>query len=203
MYIDKDVVSLKRFLQSKGWEQDKIGLSAIPHLRDCYSLFYSGVLKYSGVIRAESANDVALSNIPKGEDSAGMLYFNKDGYSVYCRKFKEYWEWVRKRNEARYNTTMSHGKNYDSKIMMHVFRLLLMAREIATEGKINVYRNDRDFLLSIRNGRYEYDELLSKAEALKNELALLYQQSSLPKLPDKGTINRLLIEMRKECYRET
>ena len=82
-----------------------------------------------------------------------MLYFNKDGYSVYCKKYKEYWEWVGKRNEARYNTTMSHGKNYDSKNMMHVFRLLLMAKEIAEEGKINVYRNDREFLLSIKEGK--------------------------------------------------
>ncbi len=129
-----------------------------------------------------------------------MLYFNKDGYSVYCKKYKEYWEWVEKRNEARYNTTMSHGKNYDSKNMMHVFRLLLMAKEIATEGKINVYRKDREFLLSIKEGEYEYDELLSKAEALKNELPALFKKSNLPGAPDVERINKLLIEMRESYY---
>ncbi|MEO6636758.1 MAG: nucleotidyltransferase domain-containing protein, partial [Ginsengibacter sp.] len=125
-----------------------------------------------------------------------------DGYSNYCKKYKEYWEWVNKRNESRYNTTMSHGKNYDSKNMMHVFRLLLMAKEIATEGKINVYRNDRDFLLSIKEGKFEYDELVEKAENLKNELPTLYERSGLQETPDIGAIDKLLIEMRKEHYRE-
>ena len=165
-------------------------------------MFYSTELPYSGVMRTEKANEVALSNIPKGEITVGMLYFNRDGYSVYCKRYKEYWEWVEKRNEARYNTTMSHGKNYDSKNMMHVFRLLLMAKEIATEGKINVHRKDREFLLSIKEGKYEYDELLSKAELLKSELPSLYEKSGLQELPDIESINRLLIEMRKGYYKE-
>ena len=65
-----------------------------------------------------------------------------------------------KRNETRYNSTMSHGKNYDAKNMMHVFRLLLMAKEIAAEGKINVHRKDREFLLSIKKGKFEYDQII-------------------------------------------
>ncbi len=200
VYLGKDAIALKHFLESKAWDQNEFGLSAITHLKDCYNLFYSTEFQYSGVMRNEKVNEVALSNIPKGERPIGMLYFNKDGYSVYCKKYKEYWEWVNKRNEARYNTTMSHGKNYDSKNMMHVFRLLLMAKEIATERKINVYRNDREFLLSIKNGEYEYDELLKRAEDLKKELPHLYQTSSLPKLPDVNKINRLLIEMRDAHY---
>lgn len=199
VYIGKDAIALKHFLEVKGWKQNKIGLSAIDHLKDCYNIFYSTELHYSGVMRTEKANEVALSNIPKGETPVGMLYFNRDGYSVYCKKYKEYWEWVKKRNEARYSTTMSHGKNYDSKNMMHVFRLLLMAKEIAIEEKINVYRKDREFLLSIKEGKYEYDELLSKAEALKDELPSLFHQSDLPDIPDVESINKLLIEMR-ECY---
>ena len=31
----------------------------------------------------------ALNSIPKGEKPIAMLYFNKDGYSVYCKKYKE------------------------------------------------------------------------------------------------------------------
>jgi len=129
-----------------------------------------------------------------------MLYFNKDAYSVYCKQYKEYWDWVAKRNEQRYDTTMLHGKKYDSKNMMHVFRLLLMAKEIAVEGRINVFRKDRDFLLAIKEGKFEYDELLQKAEALKNELPLLYRQSNLQKEPDEESINELLIKMREVYY---
>lgn len=129
------------------------------------------------------------------------MYFNKDGYSAYCKKYKEYWEWVGKRNEERYNTTMFHGKNYDSKNMMHVFRLLLMAKEIAIEGKVNVYRNDRDFLLDIKHGKYEYDELVEKAEALKNELPLLYANSALVGEPDLVLVNKLLAGIRENYYK--
>jgi uncharacterized protein len=196
----KEAVPLKKYLQEKGLEQSKIGLAAIAHLRDCYNLYYSNVFNYSGVTKKDNANEVSLSSIPKGEKPLAMLYFNKDAYSVYCKQYKEYWDWVGKRNDERYTTTMLHGKNYDSKNMMHVFRLLLMAKEIATEGRINVYRKDREFLLSIKEGKFEYDELVQKAEALKDELPLLYQQSNLKEEPDVKSVNELLVKMREEYY---
>ncbi len=45
--------------------------------------------------------------------------------------------WVEHRNKARYNTNIEHGKNYDSKNLMHTFRLLDMAEEIARERTLN------------------------------------------------------------------
>ncbi len=197
----KKSMNLSDFLAITGYSQEQLGLSAIPHMRDCYNLYYSANLNCSGVTRTEDANDVCQSNIPKNADPIGLLYFNKDGYSVYCKRYKEYWEWVENRNEERYNTSVAHGKNYDSKNMMHVFRLLLMAREIAIERKVNVHRKDRDFLLSIKQGKYEYDELVEKAEALKNELPSLYESSSLPDEPDLVQVNKLLIEMRSSYYK--
>ena len=201
VYDNKEAVPLKPFLASKGLIQNNIGLASIPHLRDCYNLFYSETIPYSGVMRKEESNDVCLSSIPKNEQPIGLLYFNRDAYSVYCKKYKEYWEWVAKRNDARYLSTMAHGKNYDAKNMMHVFRLLLMAKEIAVEGQIKVLRSDRDFLLSIKEGHYEYDELLEKAQQLKDELPLLYQNAQLQEEPDVEKINELLIEMREEYYK--
>ena len=202
VYVGKDPIGLEKFLSENKFEQERMGLTAIAHLRDCYNLFYSKEHQYSGVIRKEAANDVCLSSIPKGEIPVGLLYFNKDGYSLYCKKYKEYWEWVEKRNDERYNTTMSHGKNYDSKNMMHVFRLLLMAKEIATEGKVNVWRTDRQFLLDVKQGKYEYDDLLTRAELLKNELPELFQKSNLPDEPNTDSINRLLVTMREDYYKK-
>jgi hypothetical protein len=63
------------------------------------------------------------------------MNFNKDSYSIYCREYKEYQEWEKKRNEQRYQSTLSHGKSYDAKNMMHTFRLLNMAEEIAYISK--------------------------------------------------------------------
>ncbi len=202
VYQEKEAVPLKKFLEEKGLEQCKMGLAAVAHLRDCYNLYYSEENNYSGAVKKENANDVCLSSIPKGENTIGILYFNKDGYSVYCKQYKEYWDWVAKRNDNRYNTTMAHGKKYDSKNMMHVFRLLLVAKEIATEGTINVHRKDRDFLLAIKEGKFEYDDLVQQATALKDELPMLYQQSGLMDAPDVELIDKLLIKMREVCYGE-
>jgi len=200
IYIEKDTVPLKRYLAETKLDAGKMGLTSIPHLRDCYNLYYSDAFKYSGITRKENANDVSLSSIPKGEEPLGMLYFNKDGYSVYCKRYKEYWEWVAKRNGERYNGTMSHGKHYDAKNMMHVFRLLLMAKEIATEGELNVYRHDREFLLEVKAGKLEYEELLQKAIALKEELPSLFKRADLLEAPDQDMIEQLLIKIRLEYY---
>jgi predicted nucleotidyltransferase len=202
VYTGKEAIPVRDFLASNKMNDKKVGLAAIPHLRDCYNLFYSETeMLYSGIVRKETSNDVTLSSIRKGEAPLVMLYFNRDGYSIYCKKYKEYWEWVEKRNEERYKTTISHGKNYDSKNMMHVFRLLLMAKEIAVDKKVNVFRNDREFLLDIKQGKFEYDELVQRAEELKNGLAQLYEQTDLPDEPDLHQINSLLITMREQVYR--
>jgi uncharacterized protein len=200
VYEEKEAVPLKNFLDEKRMEQSRIGLASVSHLRDCYNLYYSEEHCYSGVMKKDKANDVSLSSIPKGEMPVAMLYFNKDGYSVYCKQYKEYWDWVAKRNEERYNVTMTHGKKYDAKNMMHVFRLLLVAKEIAIEGKVNVFRKDRDFLLAIKEGEFEYDELVQKAEALKDELPLLYKKSGLLNEPDVKLIDEILIKMREVYY---
>ncbi len=133
VYEGQTAVPLKEYLNAHQLSAARAGLAAIDHLRDTYNLYYSQEHAYAGIVRKESSSDICLSGIPKGETPNALLYFNKDGYSMYCRKYKEYWEWVGKRNEVRYNTTMAHGKKYDAKNMMHVFRLLRMAREIATE----------------------------------------------------------------------
>ena len=200
VYTGHKAVPLEKYLFTMELKQEKVGLAAVSHLKGCYNLFYSDDVQYSGIMRKAESNDVCLSCIPKGEKAVAMLYFNKEGYSTYCKKYKEYWDWVDKRNEDRYNTTMAHGKNYDSKNMMHVFRLLLMAKEIAVESQIKVFRKDRDFLLSIKEGKFEYDELLSKAATLRDELPILYQNSALPDKPNVEKIDEMLSQIRHKVY---
>lgn len=204
IYHDQFTQPLLPFLAKNEWRQEDIGLTVVPHLRDCYHLFHSYERnRYAGIIKKENANEVSLSSIPKGEQHTALLYFNKDGYSVYCKHYKEYWDWVAMRNEHRYNTTMNHGKKYDSKNMMHVFRLLHMAQEIAIEGKINARRNDRDFLLAIKDGKFEYDELVEKANVLKDSLTDHYLRSGLQDEPHFQQADHLLVNMRKTYYSKT
>lgn len=200
VYVGREAVPLHTWMADNNKKQEDIGLTVIAHLKDCYNLFCAEQLPYAGIVRKEDSNDICLSSVERGKKPVALLYFNKDGYSAYCKRYKEYWDWVAKRNEARYNTTVAHGKKYDSKNMMHVFRLLLMAKEIATQGKVNVWRNDRAFLLDIKHGKFEYDDLVVKAELIKDELQSLYSNSGLQDEPDTKKINKLLIEMRNACY---
>ena len=154
---------------------------------------------YNGVCR-ENANEVCLSSVAREEAPIALLYFNLDGYSTYCKKYKEYWSWVEKRNNERYKSNISHHKNYDAKNMMHTFRLLHMAKEIGEEGVINVKRKDRDYLLSIKNAEFEYEILVEKAEFIKANLDDIYKKSNLQEAPDLGLVNELLVSVRSKFY---
>lgn len=202
IWTNEKSIALKKFLEAQGLNQTNCGLSSIPHMRDCYNLYHSKELNYSSIVKSDFSNDVNLSSIPKGETAIGLLFFNKDGYSNYCKTYREYWDWVTKRNDTRYSTTVAHGKNYDAKNMMHTFRLLHMAKEIAVENKIQVHRSDRQYLLAIKSGEFEYDELVTKAEQLKAELAELYRHSTLPDSPNLDVLNTLLATVRRRFYAE-
>lgn len=197
--IKKKSISLHEFLKENSIEKHNIGLSKIPNMKNCFNLFYSDSSNYQGVSR-KGADEVCTSSILKEEQPIAMLYCNLDGYSSYCKKYKEYWSWVEKRNHERYKSNISHDKNYDAKNMMHTFRLLHMAKEIGKERTINVRRNNREFLLAIKNAEYEYDNLVSRAEEMKEELELVYHSSDLLEKPDLQKINSLLISIRNEYY---
>jgi len=147
-----------------------------------------------------SSNEIRLSSVPKGQVPIGTFNYNKDGYTKYCKDYAEYWNWVDNRNETRYNDNANHGKGYDGKNLMHCKRLLSMALEIAEGKGINVRRPDRDYLLSIRKGEYDYDTLISESDSLIQQIDTAFENSNLPETTDKKFTNDLLISMRKAFY---
>ncbi|WP_207434563.1 DNA polymerase beta superfamily protein [Sabulibacter ruber] len=195
-------VPVQEFLKAKGLKQEDCGLAKIPHMPELYGLYFAEDVKFKGIVQSEVANDISLSSIPKGLPPMAVMSFNKNGYSTYCREYKEYWEWVEKRNDARYQNTLSHGKNYDAKNLMHTFRLLDMAEEIARTGQIVVRRPNREFLLKIRSGAFEYADLVAMAEERIGKMDSLYAASDLPDEPDLERINQTLVQIRQEFYHE-
>lgn len=196
-------VPLKEYLVERGWIQEYCGLSKIAHSKGLYALFYDGSQQagYSGIVSSEQANEVALSSIAVQAQQYGYLYFNSEGYSAYCKEYKEYWEWVEKRNEVRYQDNQAHGKDYDAKNMMHTIRLLQVAEEIGREGKLQVKRPDRDYLLSVKAGHYAYEALLQEADKLMYRIDLAYANSLLPSLPEQARAVSILVAMREALYR--
>jgi uncharacterized protein len=195
-------VPVGEWLTDHGYAQEDCGLVRIDHMRDMYALFHQAQSdrKFSGIFSGDEADEVSLSSVPEGLQPKCILYFNKDGYSVYCKEYRRYWEWVELRNEERYENTVSHGKNYDAKNMMHVFRLLNMAEEIARYKKVNVRRPEREHLLKIRAGEFSYEHLLTQAEEKIAVVDDLFKESDLPEQPDLKQAEEKLVEIRQVLY---
>ncbi|WP_375417413.1 DNA polymerase beta superfamily protein [uncultured Hymenobacter sp.] len=193
------------WLARHGYEAAQCGLANVPHLTDLYALFVDATPEqrhgYRGLVRdAETSQDVQLSAVPRGEQPVAYLSFNRNGYSTFCRVFREYWEWVAKRNAERYQNTVNHGKNYDAKNMLHVFRLLQMAGEIAETRQLSVRRPNREFLLQIRRGEFDYETLVAEAEQLVSRVEAAFAASALPEAPDKEAAEQVLRRVRQAFY---
>ncbi len=201
---DNGSIPLMEWLKVKGYRQEECGLVNLDHFRSVYLLFHQSQIAegwLKGISSGPLADDIQLSSVPKGVEHLAVMNFNKDSYSVYCKEYKEYHEWEANRNEQRYQSTLKHGKSYDAKNMMHTFRLLNMAEEIAIHHKVIVKREDRDFLLKIRNGEYEFNELICLVEEKLENIKIAYQKSTLPDKPAVHVAEKVLVEIRERYYK--
>ena len=218
-------IPLTDFLEKNNIDQKFCGVSKIPHARDMYALFFDNIsrfiyqhesqeerekikkayqeerydLGFKGIV-IENSNKIRLSNIPKDMQHTCIFYYNEDGYSMHCRKFKEYEDWLKNRNTQRYVEIENHQQSIDGKNMMHTRRLLDMAKEIALGQGINVRRSNAEFLISIRQGKVNLEDLIKHAETEIKEIDKLYSESNLPEEVEKKFVNDLLIEIRKHFY---
>ena len=193
-------ILLEEYLKLKNINQFHCALVNVPHMADVYGL-YCDPEKYSGIIKKSNANEVSTSKVDKHDKPIATMVFNRNSYSRYCKDYKAYWDWVNFRNEDRFESTLSHGKNYDAKNMMHTFRLLNMAEEIARDGEVIVFRSDRKELLKIRSGDYDYAELLLMAEEKVSLIEDLFATADLPETPNLNRIEEVLVEFRKTIYK--
>jgi hypothetical protein len=129
------------------------------------------------------------------------MVYNESGFKDHCKKYKEYKDWEKNRNPKRYESNLD--KNYDSKNMCHTMRLVHMGYEIATGQGIILDRakaGDQEFLMNIRNHKYEYDELMETIEADKVKLDKAIAESTIPEKINTDLINNMLIDIRKKAY---
>jgi hypothetical protein len=212
---ERGSVPVTEYLEMLDMKQQHCGLVAIPHMRYTYHVHYhrqaslreKGIQVplthplYNGIVQDfANSNEVSLSQVPKDSKPEFVLQFNNDGYSIYCKEYKEYWDWVEKRNHQRFTDNMLHGKGYDGKNCAHAMRLLQMAIEISRGEGINVRRQNREELLSIRRGEMEYDQMIEKIENLREQMENSFENSILPEKVDREFVNTLLLEIRKRKY---
>lgn len=165
-----------------------------------HSLGYKGLIKTGEGDNMGESNQLRLSSIPVGEKPICNIIYNKDGYSMHCKDYKEYEEWLANRNEQRYVDTQAHGQKIDGKNMMHCMRLIRMSQEIGRGEGIIVRRPDAQELLSIRRGEVDLEQLIEMAETEIQEMDRIFDESNLPNKIDPELVNDLLVKIRREFY---
>ncbi len=195
-------IALLKWLKEQSFAQSQLGLVVMPKTTQIYAMYVDkdNSFGFSGLIQKAGATKLKLSAIPKGMTAIGYLSFNEHGFSKYCKDYSDYWQWVAKRNETRYETTINHGKQYDAKNMMHTIRLLQMAYDIAVTGKVIVERSNREELLAIKSGADNYDELLIQADELTKQIENAFADSDLPDMPNQALIMQALQQARTQLY---
>ena len=160
---------------------------------------------HCGIVSEDGdSNQVRFSSVQKNDTPICYMSYNQSGYESHCRKYREYIEWKEHRNKARYENNLEglekdKEKFYDSKNMMHCFRLLSMCIEVA-EGKgilIDRRNIDRDFLMDVRNRKYTYDELMGKLLELKARMDAAIEKSTIRENIDVEFVNNLLLDCRR------
>jgi hypothetical protein len=147
----------------------------------------------------DTSTDMRGSSVSKGERPLCWMVYNESGFKDHCKKYKEYKDWEKFRNPKRYESNLD--KNYDSKNIMHCVRLIHMGKEIAEGRGIILNRTeDKEFLMNIRNHKFEYDELMARVDADKKALDKAIAESTIRETIDVDFVNNLLLNIRKKAY---
>ena len=130
------------------------------------------------------------------DKSWGIIWFNKSQFQTDLDEYNNYLRWKENRNETRHQLEKDFG--FDTKHGMHALRLLKMGCEILATHEVQVKRQDRELLLDIRNGKYNYDWIIQTAEKYDKELLEeCYKKSTLRNSVDKKLVVDILKEILK------
>lgn len=156
-------------------------------------------LHYRGIFKNDESTEVCLSSIDdKNDKPICHMSYNKDGFTKHCKDYKEFMEWKANRNPVRY--AENKDKNYDAKNVSHAFRLMNMCVEIA-QGKgfiVNRRGIDREFLLDVKQHKYEYDDIIKLLDVKKTEMDEAIASSTLPDDIDIDFVNNFVVNIRKK-----
>ena len=191
-------LGLLEWLAERGIQPENCGLTAVQHAPGVYAVYHDPGCNFRGVVSRRDPDSLVFSSVPKEAVPIGWMHCNQDAFQAHCKAHREYWEWVGNRNEERFQNNVGHGRGYDSKNLMHTIRLLDMAKEIASEGMLRIRRPNREYLLRVRAGEFEYEDLVDQAEQKLEQVKAAFERSDLPEFPDREKVNALLVRIRTE-----
>lgn len=96
-----------------------------------------------------------------------------------------------------------------NKHAMHLIRLYMMCLDILEKGEINTYReNERDFLLSIRNGCFQREdgtyssEFFDMVGEYERRLAYAAENTDLPQQPNMKMVEEFVMDINRRSINE-
>lgn len=109
--------------------------------------------------------------------------------------------------EKTFNKLNARNRKKDDihlqKHMMHLIRLYLMVFDILEKHEVKTYREDREFLLEVRNGKYFNDkgeiipEFYEYLNSLEERLQKAKAETTLPEKPNFKEIQNFVIRVNK------
>jgi len=117
----------------------------------------------------------------------------EQAYKDAKRKWDNYIQWETNRNPKRKASEEKLG--FDGKYASHLFRLMTEGKELLLTGNITFPLPNADWLLSIKQGFYSYEQILEMATNMEAEFETWYEQSPLPDKPNRNALKELYFEM--------
>lgn len=121
------------------------------------------------------------------------LIKRENQYRRDLQTYNSWINWKNNRNPAR--KALEEKSQYDTKHASQLIRLLRSGLEILETGKFNVFRDDAEELLLIKNGGWTYDSVVEYAEMMNKKMAAAYKITKLPKSVNYVAINSLYQEL--------
>lgn len=192
-------------MRPKALKETKIDLSqyhasSMEHCHNIYRLYNYGN-NAKGVFRGPS-QQLVMESIPKEDEwykFAGLIIFNEEAYASAVRDHKNYWEWIKNRNESRWETQESGQIDYDAKNMLHCVRLIKSGRSILETGSpiVRFEGKELEYLMDIRAGRFKHEEIMEYCEDELLKIEYLYQKSNnIPNEVNMKKIQALYLDLR-------
>jgi predicted nucleotidyltransferase len=171
----------------------------VEHTNNMYRLYnYGGNAK--GVFRGDETADIVCESIPKCDEYllfSGILIYNREAYESTLKKWKQYWDWKKNRNEARWVDQEAGSVDFDRKNMLHCMRLLYEGEHILQHGypKVRFEGEELQRLLDIRFGELPYEEIVAEADERLADLDERRKTCTLPNTANLDLLSELLVEL--------
>jgi len=182
-------------MKESGYDLSTCRATAIPHMTNTFHLYPDG----DGVFKGDM---LVFESVPKEErdSTIGVMVYQENGYESSLKKWKEYWEWMEKRNQARWEDYDGKKFDYDKKNMLHTLRLMFSAENIIKNGEPIVrFEGERlQYLRKIREGAFTYDELMDLANEKMAFIEMNQNSCGLPEKCNANKANELFRELAKD-----